>query len=491
VTALRTVLRSLRLLTLAAFALTLATCTARPGLLEQIDTLGTLKVATVNSATTYYLDADGPTGFEYDLARAFADKLDLKLDILVLPDRRAVLEAVATGRAHVGMGVAVSDARREQVRFTPPYAATRLEAVYRVHQTKPETLEDLSGALALPADTALADWLRDRHPDIEFSIAPKANTEELMDRVASGALDVTVANADIVAMNQRYYPNLRVAFDLPDVRQRLAWAFTPKRRAGTDDALYNEAIAFLETIKKNGRMRILRDRYFGHVERLGFVGGQEFARQVDDRLDRWRGYFKTAASEYALDWRLLAAIGYQESHWDKDAVSPTTVRGIMMLTKAAAEEVDVSNRRDPQQSIDGGAQYFVQMYERLPDAIKAPDRTWFALAAYNIGYGHVMDARRLLSARGRDPNLWVNLRDALPWLTQERYLSETKYGYARGLEAAAYVGNIRAYYDILVWMTDTPNKNTKPEALEQDQSEGGTRVDDPPTADITIDSPAF
>ncbi|GAB3679045.1 membrane-bound lytic murein transglycosylase MltF [Salinisphaera aquimarina] len=488
-TSLRLIIRCLRILTLTALAFTLATCTTRPGLLDQIDTLGTLRVATVNSAMTYYLDAGGPTGFEYDLARDFADQLGLRLKVMVLPDRQAVLDAVASGRAHIGAGLAVSDERRERVRFTPAYNESKLEAVYRVHQKKPKSLSDLSGQLILPPDTALADWLKRNHPELDFKIDDQANTEELMDRVASGDLDVTIANADIVAMNQRYYPNLRVAFDLPTVRQRLAWAFTPGRPDGRDDALYNEAIAFLEKTKADGRMRILRDRYFGHIERLGFVGGQEFARQVDARLDKWRAYFKRAAKEYSLDWRLLAAIGYQESHWDKDAVSPTTVRGIMMLTQAAASEVDVTNRRDPQQSIDGGARYFIQMLERLPNEIKPPDRAWFALAAYNIGYGHVMDARRLLKARKRDPNLWVNLRDALPWLTQERYLSGTKYGYARGLEAAAYVGNIRAYYDILLWMTDDKTKATKPAALDEEESEAGAQTPTPP--DISIDSPAF
>ncbi|WP_353249620.1 membrane-bound lytic murein transglycosylase MltF [Salinisphaera sp. T31B1] len=485
-------IRFLCVLSVTAFTLALATCTARPGLLEQVNTLGTLRVATVNSAMTYYLDADGPTGFEYDLARAFAEQLGVRLEIEVLPDRRAVLDAVASGRAQIGAGIAVSDARRERVRFTPPYAESKLEAVYRVHRDKPETLAELSGHLTLPADTALAAWLRSRHPDIEFTVDPSANTEELMDRVADGELDITIANAEIVAMNQRYYPNLRVAFDLPDVRQRLAWAFPPAPTIGGDHFLYNKAIAFLHDVRADGRLRILRDRYFGHVERLGFVGGQEFARQVDDRLGRWRKYFKRAARKYDLDWRLLAAIGYQESHWDKDAVSPTTVRGIMMLTQAAAKEVDVDNRRDPQQSIDGGAQYFVRMFDRLPDEIRPPDRTWFALAAYNIGYGHVMDARRLLEARNRDPNLWVNLRDALPWLTQERYISNTRYGYARGHEAATYVGNIRAYYDILTWMTNS-HAAEEPPALEDGKSQTApkseTDIQDPAT--ISIDSPAF
>lgn len=489
---LRELLRLLQLITIAALTLGLATCIERPGLLEQIDTLGTLRVATVNSATTYYLDADGPTGFEYDLIREFAQSLGLRFDMVVMPDQQAVIDAVASGHAHIGVGVAVSEPRREKVRFTPPYDEAKLEVVYRVYKHKPRKLAGLSGDLVLPAHTAFADWLRANRPDIEFTVDEQANTEELMDRVAAGDLAATIASADIVDMNQRYYPNLRVAFSLDEVRQHTAWAMPGRGDMGGDNTLYNEAIAFLEQVKENGRLHILRDRYFGHVKRLGFVGGHEFARQVDNRLHLWEDYFKRAGEEYGLDWRLLAAIGYQESHWDKNAVSPTTVRGIMMLTRAAASDMNVTNRRDPAQSIDGGARYFIRMLERMPEEIQQPDRTWFALAAYNIGYGHVMDARRLLDDRGRDPNLWVNLRDALPWLTQERYISDTRYGYARGHEAATYVGNIRAYFDILTWMTNNRTAQ-EPPALDEGKSptapESETAVEN--TATISIDSPAF
>lgn len=488
-TGLRELLRGLVLLTVVALTVALATCVSRPGLLEQIDTLGTLRVATVNSASTYYLDADGATGFEYDLVRDFADSLGLRFDMIVLPDSQAVIDAVASGHAHLGVGIAVSEQRRARVRFTPPYDETALEVVYRVYRPKPESLADLSGELVLPAHTALEDWLRANRPDIEFRVDDQANTEELMDRVASGDLTATIANADIVDMNQRYYPNLRVAFALREPHQKTAWAVAGGQAQSMDDTLYNEAIAFLEQIKANGRLRIIRDRYFGHVKRLGFVGGHEFARQVDNRLHLWEDYFKRTAEAYDLDWRLLAAIGYQESHWDKDAVSPTTVRGIMMLTRAAAADMNVSNRRDPLQSIDGGARYFVRMLERMPEEIDQPDRTWFALAAYNVGYGHVMDARRLLKARGRDPNLWVNLRDALPWLTQERYIAQTRYGYARGHEAATYVGNIRAYYDILTWMTNNQTAQLPPTLQSPKERSAARSNSEKPK--ISLDSPAF
>lgn len=483
--------RSLAWLAIAASAAILSTCAPRVDQLAQVQTLGTLRVATINSASTYYLGKNGPTGFEYDLAHRFADALGVKLQMLVLPNRRAVVDAIASGRAQMAAGLAISAPRRQLLRFTPPYTDLKMKVVYRHGEDKPKQLADLSGHLTLPGNSAIADWMRRQHPDVRFATDPDANTEELMDQVAKGKLDATIANADLVAMNQRYYPILRVAFDVPDMRQRAAWAFARPRRAGHDDKLYNKAIAFIEQSRDNGTLHILRDRFFGHAAQLGFVGGAEFAKQVKQRLGKWQAYFKQTAKKYGLDWRLLAAIGYQESRWNQHAVSPTTVRGIMMLTRSTAKRVNVDDRRDPKQSINGGARYLLDLRKRLPAAVHEPDRTWFAIAAYNIGLGHVMDARRLLADRDRNPNLWINLRDALPWLSQKHYLSKTKYGYAHGLQAAAYVSNIRAYYDILVWMTDKTHTK-KPAALDKQPSSAGVDdSNDNAPATISIDSPAF
>ena len=123
-----------------------------------------------------------------------------------------------------------------------------------------------------------------------------------------------------------------------------------------------------------------------HLDRLNFVGAQTFMAHVDNRLPTYQTTFESYARETGLDWRLLAAIGYQESHWRANAVSPTGVRGLMMLTRTTANYIGVSNRLDPEQSIKGGALYFLRVLEKIPDRIPEPDRTWFALASYNVGY---------------------------------------------------------------------------------------------------------
>jgi membrane-bound lytic murein transglycosylase F len=161
------------------------------------------------------------------------------------------------------------------------------------------------------------------------------------------------------------------------------------------------------------------------------------------------------------DGRLLAAIGYQESHWDPAAISPTGVRGLMMLTRNTASVLGVEDRIDPAQSIPGGAKYLEQLKARLPSSIKEPDRTWFALASYNVGYGHVQDARAITEQMGKEPDLWAHVKDNLPLLAQHSWYSNTRHGYARGWEPVMYVENIRNYYDILVWLTE--GDDSKPE----------------------------
>ena len=155
-----------------------------------------------------------------------------------------------------------------------------------------------------------------------------------------------------------------------------------------------------------------------------------------------------------FDWRKLAAASYQESHWNPSARSPTGVRGMMMLTLPTAAYVGVDNRLDPEQSIRGGAFYLKDMMERLPDTIPENQRIWFALASYNIGLGHVEDARRLTESMGMDPDAWADVKKVLPLLQQSKYYKQTRYGYARGSEAVHYVDSIRRYYDTLVWIDD-------------------------------------
>jgi membrane-bound lytic murein transglycosylase F len=206
------------------------------------------------------------------------------------------------------------------------------------------------------------------------------------------------------------------------------------------------------TARDSGLIEAIEERFYRYPEQLGRVTMHQFLSQVRGRLPSLLPYFRETAARLGMDWRLLAAIAYQESQWDADAVSFTGVRGIMMLTRQTAKQVGIDDRRDPAQSITGGARYFLELYRRLPDRISESDRIWFALAAYNLGMGHLEDARVLTESLGGDPNVWEDVEARLDLLSQERYYQTLRYGYARGFEARKFVSNVKRYYDTLIWM---------------------------------------
>jgi membrane-bound lytic murein transglycosylase F len=442
---------SLLLWKLVALALLVSTCSPQPSALKRVRTAGVLRVAATNSPMTCYDGPTGPTGYECDLLSGLTKSLGVKLEVHFVDNAPAALAAVMAGQADIAAAaINVTPVRAKQVRFSLPVQTVRQQLVYRMDHPKPDDLSEVDGHLTVAVNSSGAErlaQLRERFPDLKWEEVEGDGPEDLLYLVSNGELDYTVANSDLIAINQRYYPKLRVAFDLSDL-QALAWALPN----GPDDSLFDTVQNYLSGLGQATLERI-RDRYFGHVGEDDYLGVVRFSTDVQSRLPRYRSHFETAAESYGIDWRLLAAIGYQESHWDASAVSYTGVKGIMMLTTNTAAELDVANREDPAQSIRGGAQYLTQILKGLPPSIEEPDRTWMALAAYNQGLGHLLDARELAEKRGVNPDHWVDVRDTLPLLSRERWFSTTTHGYARGREAVNFVANVRSYYDLLTWMS--------------------------------------
>lgn len=430
----------------------LTTCTPSVSSLEKVKRTGVLRVATVNSPTTYFQGPDGPTGFEYDLAQGLADKLGVELQIEVAASPPAALDMVRTGQADVAAAsLAVTVLRGQQVRFSRPVLTVVPQLVYRMGAAQPENLGSLGGRLVVPAGSSHAERLaalRGSSPGLVWEESSDDDAEDLLEKVASGEIDYTVANSDLIAINQRYYPKLRVAFPLAE-SQDIAWAFSQDR----DASLFDAAGDYLNAIGDTELAR-LRDRHFGHIEQVDTLGAVALATHAQTRLPRYRAAFEKAAGQYGLDWRLVAAISYQESHWDPSAVSPTGVRGIMQLTAQTALHLKVADREDPSQSIGGGARYLRTIIDQLPEEIAEPDRTWLALVAYNMGIAHLNDVRDLTSSLGGDGTRWLDVRGSLPLLGQPKWYKQTRHGYARGRQAMQFVGNVRTYYDMLVWLTD-------------------------------------
>lgn len=451
----------LRLLLPLLMLLLLGGCSEPKNELERVKQEGQLVVLTRNAATTYYEGPDGPTGLEYELAKGFADELGVQLKMEVASNVSDVLAKLAEGKADfAAAGLTITAPRRLWARFTPPYQHITQQLVYRIGTKRPKSLRDIDGTLEVTTRSSHEEQLHKLHSkyrNLNWQSNDQVESEELLTMVWEKLIDYTVADSNEVAMNQRYFPELRVAFDISEP-QPLAWAF-PKFK---DDSIYRAATGYFNKLKDSGKLSQLVERYYGHLGDFDYVGTRTYMRHIHTRLPDYRKLFEYSAEEFSLDWRLLAATAYQESHWDPKAVSPTGVRGIMMLTKVTAEELGVEKRTDPVQSIRGGALYLSQLVQKIPQRIQEPDRSWLALAAYNIGYGHLEDARIITQKKGGDPDSWKDVKQNLPLLRKRKWYRQTKHGYARGNEAVRYVENIRSYYDILVWITDQDRPATTP-----------------------------
>ena len=423
--------------------------------LERIRSAGVLKVITFNGPTTYFEGSQGPGGFEYELVSAFANKLGVKLEIKLADQFDQIMPEVKA--AHIDMaaaGLSITKARKRNFLFSNSYQTIKQQVVYRSGGKKrPRRAKNLSDreimVTAGSSHVERLQQLKQTHQDITWQETATDTPENLLVMVWEKKLELTIADSNIIAVVRQFYPDLQIAFSLPP-DDKLAWMFT----LSNDKSLQNAANMFLKELKKNGELDRLLDRYYGPSSKFNYVNTKKFLARIDHLLPVYEEMFRLAEKNTGIDWRLLAAQAYQESLWDADAVSPTGVRGLMMLTKATAKRLKIKDRRIPEESIDGGSRYLKMLMDDLPERIQQPDRLWLALAAYNVGIGHLEDARILTQKAGDDPDSWVDVRKHLPLLANPDWHKKTRHGYARGYEPVSYVNRIRGYYAILSWAKD-------------------------------------
>jgi membrane-bound lytic murein transglycosylase F len=333
--------------------------------------------------------------------------------------------------------------------FGPGYQLVREHLVYRRRGVRPANIRDAArGQIEVATGSAhqrTLDDLRLQHPDLAWIERADTDTEEILGAVSRGQVQFTLASSTEFALNRALHPELAIALDLSPQRA-IAWVVNT---TGRDLSLLGRVNAFFVGARADGLLAAVIDRYYGERDTFDYLLSRNFVEHMQSRLPNYLDWFKEASEKYQLDWRLLAAMGYQESKWDPSAVSYTGVRGLMQLTEGTAAMMKYGDRRDPRASIFGGARYLRKLLDMVPRRITEPDRTWFAVAAYNVGFGHVEDARVLAQQQGRDPDRWEDVRDMLPLLSQERWYTLTRRGYARGWEPVRYVDNVKAYLNIL------------------------------------------
>ncbi|MCF8183343.1 MAG: membrane-bound lytic murein transglycosylase MltF [Polynucleobacter sp.] len=412
--------------------------------LEPPETSGTLIVAI--RETPAFFEEEGATakGFDHDLATAFADSLGFKTTFVMAADPYDLIDLALAGRVHMAASMPLSNA---QLEWSAPIRSVSQWIVGLGDSVELKQLSELAGRdVEVLAGSPVADTLRGLDYDYRPRVieVPGVSEMDLLERVAGRKAALVAVNQMHLDVGVNFYPDLNPMLQLPGTLE-FGWAF------GGEGAveLSAKANAFIAGARADGTLARLHDRYFGHIKRINSNGIAVFLRDVRTKLPLWRRHFQSAQDLTGIDWRLLAALSYQESHWDPLATSFTGVRGMMMLTEDTADLLRVKNRLDPEESIRAGARYLADLVEQIPASAKYPDRLWLALSAYNLGMGHFRGARFIATTMKRNPDDWYDMKAVLPRLSRPEVYARLKGGAARGGEAVIMVENIRSYYDIL------------------------------------------
>ena len=414
-----------------------------------------LTIAIRPGPTTWVLDGDRVTaGLDRDLAVLFAREHGLALRIIAADNPVQALAGAAGGDVSIAAGglyrpvAGARSGNADRFLYTTGYYAVEPVLVYNTDGFKPESWADLAGeTVGIVDGTGLESVLakvRSDHPDVQWRPLALAAAEGLIEQVSEGTLSYAVVGSNEVAAARNVFLNVATAFAVGP-KQDLVWVLTPARAA-----LRDAVDAFFDRVRKDGTLQRLIDRYFGYAQRVERIDAGIFRERIRSVLPAFAGLFQQAQQETGIEWRLIAAIAYQESHWNPAAISETNVRGMMMLTEDTARRMRVDDRLDPRQSVMAGARYIADLKHALPERIHEPDRTWLALAAFNVGIGHLEDARVLAAKRKLNPDSWSDLKKTLPLLAQPDSADGTKYGFARGGQAVVFVETVRAYYDVLL-----------------------------------------
>lgn len=418
--------------------------------LAQIRSRGELRVVTLNLPTTYYLGAQGPRGLEFKLARLFAQDLGVNLVMYPVPNEQAMQAELANGRADIAAAQITDNADWDRVGLAAkPYASVPQLVVYRRDKTRPSSTAQLANAtLAVragsPQESLLETLKRTVAPKMHWLETAPAWADPLED-VDTGDADYAITDAREFSFSHHLYPSVLVAFSLPQQRP-VQWIV---RQGGAD--LLKRVNTFFADLEQSGKLAQLMQQSTGDTRTFVYGESREFQEMITERLPRFRSWFEQASAETGLDWRLLAAVSYQESKWDPQAVSEDGARGVMMLMADTAAQLGVKDRTNAEQSIFAGARYLAEVRAEIPEHIPEPDRTWFTIAAYNAGFGHIEDARVLAASLGKNSDSWAVVRDQLPLLQEERWYDKAKHGYARGWEPVQMVDRVQRFLTLLEW----------------------------------------
>ncbi len=402
-----------------------------------------------NNSLCYYSYRGESFGFEYELMQEFARRKGLNIELQVMDNWNEMMKAVQEKKADIiAANMRVTDERKKRVLFTKPHLYDREVVVINRKEKGIQLLKDLHETKvslirsSFSAEGGFTHSLKQRFPDMRFEELSSRGMEEVLEEIADGKREATIVPSLMYKVNRRYFPSIK-SVGVVSQTLRFAWAV----RKG-NNALKEELEQFLQDALHDGYYKKVYEAYFDHLDLFYRLNIKKFRIQYRNRFQAYKTRTMKEAAKWGIDWRLIAAQMFQESHFSSKAQSNRGAFGLMQLMPTTMRDLKVRNRRDPNENIRAGIQYIGWLKEQFHD-FPEDQQELFALAAYNVGIHHLWDAIKLARLKGLDEKQWMNVRETLSLLTQKEYYRKAEYGYCNARETLSYVSNIMMYYDIL------------------------------------------
>ncbi|MEM7565143.1 MAG: transglycosylase SLT domain-containing protein, partial [Pseudomonadota bacterium] len=410
-----------------------------------------LRVALRNNASSYFIYRGELMGFEYELAREFADYHQMRLEVVVPPDHRELTRWLLEGKADIALGFIEPDEslRRLGIAFSEPYHRARQHIV--VHKDDPvNSLEGLNyRTLFVRHHSSYWERLSElQKAGAGFTLRytdDAVETEQIIQMVSRGKFKATMADEHILDIELAKSVPVRSAFALEEERPH---SIALRKR---NPKLKAELDKFVKRIYRSEFYNVTYNKYFKSKRSVQRLARGRVIDALSGKISPYDKTVKKYSDRYGFDWRLVTAQMYQESRFNPKAKSHVGAKGLMQLMPRTAKAMGVKDVNDPYSSIRGGVKYLDWLRDRFDAELPVSERTWFTLAAYNAGAGHVHDARRLTRQLGKNPDRWFgHTEESMLLLSKKKYAQNARYGYVNGIEPVNYVRDIRQRFEAYV-----------------------------------------
>ena len=442
----------IRIITYALFYFVLINingCSKESSKLKQIKSNGILRIALVADPPHYFPNKVKKRGYDFELVSHYAKSIDVELEIIKTNTSNEIIFLLNQGKVDIGILGSSPEFDQKNIENVVTYNNSKWYVIgNRANRQLPKSIDSIEPNTMIVANGSNASFIlhsiEEDYSSLLWDELKNTNVRSILERINENHSKISIISEDIYVYYQYLFPETKKIFVLP-IKYPSRWLVKNNNNLSF---LYS-INSFFNKYKQNGKLEKIGKTYYEHLNAFDYVDIRYYLKRIDKKLPKYKKYFVEAAKNSALDARIIAAVSYQESHWNRKARSPTGVRGMMMLTLDTAKRVGVKNRLNAKQSIFGGAKYLKILYESFSNTIEEPDRLWFTLAAYNIGLGHVEDARTITKSQGDNPNSWIDVEKHIPKLSQKKWYKKTRHGFARGYEPIEFVRRVRRYYDIL------------------------------------------